>query len=114
MRITAIASGMLGGIFGIVSAIYAIVVVGGDPVYSGRLPAAWLALLLAVLAGVAAMFIQTRPIAASLTMLIVGLSGFVCINLFYINTFYGLALLLWIIATALTLSSTRKLASPGR
>lgn len=113
MRITAIATGVLGGIFGIVSAIYAIVVVGADPVYSGRLPAAWLALLLAVLAGVVAMFIQTRPITASLAMLIVGLIGFVCINLFYINTFYGLALLLWIIATALTLSSTRMLVSPN-
>lgn len=57
------------------------------------------------------MFINVRPIAASLAILVAGLIGFVCINLFYTNTFYGLALLLWMVATALALSSGRMLAS---
>lgn len=57
------------------------------------------------------MFVNVRPVVASLTMLVVGLIGFVCINLFYINTFYGLALLLWMVATALALSNARMPAS---
>jgi len=111
MRITAIVLGVLGGNTGLVSSISAFVAVGADPAYSTRLWAGWLALLLAALAGVAALFMTVRPIAASLTMLIGGLVGLVCINLFYINTFYGLAVPLWIIATALALSSARTAVS---
>jgi len=87
------------------SAISAFVAVGADPAYSVRLWAGWLALLMAVLASVAALFMTTRPAAAGLTMLIGGFAGFVCINLFYINTFYGLAVPLWIVSAALALIS---------
>ncbi len=111
MRMIAIVVGVLGGIIGLVSAISAFVAVGADPAYSVRLWAGWLALLLAVLAGVAALFMTTRPAAAGLTMLIGGFAGFVCINLFYINTFYGLAVPLWIVAAALALISARTAVS---
>jgi hypothetical protein len=47
------------------------------------------------------------PRTASLTMLISGTLGFICINLFYIDTFYMLAVQLWFIATLLAwISST--------
>ena len=107
MKMIAIVLGVLGGIIGLGSAISAFVMVGADPAYSARLWVGWLALLLAVVAGGAALLIHTRPVAASLTMLIAGCAGFVCINFFYINTFYGLAVPLWIIGAALALIRDR-------
>lgn len=107
MRIIAIVLGALGGIVGLVSAITAFVAVGGEAAYSARLWAGWAALLLALVATVAALLISNRPTVASLTMLISGILGFVCINLFYINTFYVVAVPLWIVATALALISAR-------
>lgn len=107
MRIIAIVLGALGGVVGLVSAITAFVAVGGEAAYSARLWAGWVALLLALVATVAALLISNRPTVASLTMLISGILGFVCINLFYINTFYVVAVPLWIVATALALISAR-------
>ncbi len=107
MKMIAIVLGVLGGIIGLGSAISAFVMVGADPAYSARLWLGWLALLLAVVSGGAALLIYTRPVAASLTMLIAGCAGFVCINFFYINTFYGLAVPLWIIGAALALIRAR-------
>lgn len=105
MRIVAIILGVLGGIVGLFNAIFAFIAVGGDPAYSYRLWADWAALVLAVLAGVSALFIFTRPVLASFVMLILGIAGFFCINLFYINTFYILAPLLWIIGLVVALIS---------
>lgn len=107
MRIIAIVLGVLGGVIGVVSAISAFVAVGADPAYGARIWAGWLALLLAALAGVAAIFIARRPFAAGLTMLISGVLGFLSINLFYINTFYGLALLPWLIGAALAVLAAK-------
>ncbi len=53
----------------------------------------------------ATLLLHTRPIPASLLMLISGLGGFVCINLFYINTFYVLAIPFWVLAVAAGLAS---------
>lgn len=103
--------GILGSLIGVFSAISAFVVIGGDPAYSSRLWAGGASLALAALAGVATIFITARPIAGSLTMLIGGMIGFVCINLFYINTFYGLAIPLWLIGTVLAWISARTPAS---
>lgn len=114
MRIIAIVLGVLGSIVGIVSAISALVIVGTDPAYNGRLWAGWLALILAALAGIAAIFISRRPIAAGLTMLISGVLGFLSINLFYINSFYGLAVLPWLIGAALAVLVTRLHSSEQR
>jgi hypothetical protein len=106
-KIIAIFWGIAGGMIGLVSAINAFVAVGGDPAYGGRLWAGWLALLPAAVAGGAALFLSSRPAVVSLTMLIAGVAGFACINLFYINTLYGLAVPLWIAATVLAFITAR-------
>ncbi|HYX50373.1 MAG TPA: hypothetical protein VE843_11560 [Ktedonobacteraceae bacterium] len=111
MKMIAVVLGVLGGVVGLGSAISAFVMVGTDPAYSARLWVGWLALLLALVAGGAAPLIYTRPVAASLTMVITGFAGFVCINFFYINTFYGLAVPLWIIGAVLGFISARKVRS---
>lgn len=109
MKRMGIILGVLGSIIGVVSAISAFVAVGGDAAYSARLWAGWAALVLAVLAGAAAPLMSTRPVAAGLIMLVSGFAGFVCINLFYINTFYGLALPLWIAGAVLIIISSRRI-----
>lgn len=107
MKIIALVLGILGGIIGLLSAIAAFAAVGGEAAYSARLWAAWAALLLALLATAAALFLRTHPTRASLIMLISGIAGFVCINLFYINTFYILAVPFWVVGAGVALISTR-------
>ena len=111
MRGIAIVLGMLASLIGVLSAISAFSAVGSDPAYSYRLWAGWASLVLAILAGLAAIFMTTRPRAASLTMLISGMLGFVCISLYYIETFYMLAFPLWFIATVLAWISTTSSSS---
>ena len=106
MRNIAIALGVLGALIGVFSAISSFVAVGSDPLYSSRLWAGGASLLLAIVAGGAALFMSRRPVAASLVMLGSGIVGFLCINLFYINTFYVLAVPLWILGAVVTLTST--------
>jgi hypothetical protein len=111
MRGIAIALGVLASLIGVLSAMSALSGVGADPAYSARLWAGWASLVLALLAGVAAILITIRPRAASLTMLISGVVGFVCINLFFIDTLYMLAIKLWFIGTILASISASKPAS---
>jgi len=106
MRGIAIALGMLASVIGVLSAISDFSTVGSDPAYSYRLWAGWASLVLAILAGVATIFMILGPRTASLIMLISGMLGFICINLFYIDTFYMLAVPLWFIATLLAWIST--------
>jgi hypothetical protein len=101
MRTAVLVLALLGGVIGIANAIWALVAVGGDPAYSGRLLVGWAALILALLAGAAGFMARTRPGVASLAILIAGVLGFVAINLYYINTFYALALLFWLAASVL-------------
>lgn len=105
MRRIAIVLGLLASAVGVLSAINALSAVGADPAYSARLWAGLASLVLAILAGVTAIVIPTRPRAASLIMLISGLVGFVCINLFFIDTFYILAIQLWFLSTILAFVS---------
>ncbi len=114
MKIVAVVLGVLGGIIGLLSAVAALVAVGGEAAYSTRLWAGWAALLLALVATAAALFLPARPRMASLIMLISGIVGFVCINLFYINTFYVLALLLWYAGAVVALISARTTPSSQR
>src|SRR5579883_789021 len=107
MKILALVLGVAGGIIGLLSAVDAFIAVGSDPAYSYRLWAGWAALLLALVATVAAFFLLTRPTIAGIIMLICGIAGFVCMSLFYINTFYGLAVLLWIVGAAVAFISAR-------
>lgn len=107
MKIIAVVLGVAGGIIGLLSAVDALITVGGEAAYSARLWAGWAALLLALVATAAALFLTTRPTIAGLIMLISGIAGFVCISLFYINTFYGLAVLLWLVGAAVAFISAR-------
>lgn len=111
MRITALVLGIVGSIIGVYSGIAAFVAVGGDPAYSSRLWAGWIALILAVIAGLAALLISARPVIASTVMLAGGIVGFVCINLFYINTFYFLAIPFWIVGAVLGFIGARSRAA---
>lgn len=101
MRGIAIVLGILASAIGVLSAISALSAVGADPAYVARLWAGWASLVLAILAGIAAILITIRPRTASISMLICGIVGFVCINLFFINTFYILAIQLWFLSTLL-------------
>jgi hypothetical protein len=111
MRSISIVLGMLASAIGILSAISALSAVGADPAYNARLWAGWASLILAILAGVAAILITTRPRPASLLMLISGILGFVCVNLYYIDTWYMLAIPLWFIGTLLAWISAETSAS---
>jgi hypothetical protein len=65
----------------------------------------WLTLALSALAGAAAILITRHPVTASIIMFLSGLLGFLCISLFYINTWYVLALPVWLIALIIGVSS---------
>lgn len=107
MRRSALIIGILGTLLGVFWAIFALVQVGNDPLYHPRLWAGVAALIFAVLAGSAALLIPRRPGLASIFILLSGVIGFLCINLFFINTWYILALLCWIAAALLALLSAR-------
>lgn len=61
------------------------------------------ALLLPVVAFLATLWLRTRPLPASLLILVSSVGGVVCISLFYLNSFYALALPCWIAAVVLAL-----------
>jgi energy-coupling factor transporter transmembrane protein EcfT len=105
MKRSALILGVAGGVIAIASSISALLTVGGNPQYQSRLWAGCLTLALSVLAGSAAIFIARRPVAASIVMSLSGLVGFFSINLYYINTWYILALPIWLVALILAVSS---------
>jgi hypothetical protein len=111
MRGIAVVLGMLASVVGVLCTVSALSAVGADPAYSARLWAGWASLVLAILAGIAAILITIRPRGASITMFIIGMLGFVCINLFFIDTFYVLAVQLWILSTILAWISAATSAS---
>jgi hypothetical protein len=94
----------LGGVIGVGSALEAFQAVGSDPLYRFALWAGWVALLLPVVAGLSSLWLRARPLLASMLILGSGIGGVVCINLFYINTFYVLALPCWVAAVAVGLA----------
>jgi hypothetical protein len=61
-------------------------------------------------AGAGGLLAVRRPATGAAVMVVTGLLGAVAINLFYINTYYVLAVPLWLIAavTALTSSTARQ------
>lgn len=100
---TAILLSLLGGVLAFGSALSALLEVGADPIYSERLWAGWVALLLPVVAFLATLWLHSRPLPASLLILVSGVTGVICISLFYLNTFYALALPFWIAAVVVGL-----------
>jgi hypothetical protein len=97
----AAALALAGAGIGVSSATAAFLAVGGDPAYQSRLAFGSAALILAALAGAAGLLAATRPSLSALGILLGGFLGAVAINLYYINTFYLLAVPLWVLAAAL-------------
>src|SRR5919108_530310 len=89
--------GLLGGGVAASGAAAALASVGGLPGYSARAAFGWAALALALVAGAAGLLARTHPAAAGAVMVVGGIAGAVAINLFYINTWYVLAVPLWLI-----------------
>ena len=114
MQRIALMLAITGSAVGLICSISALATVGFDPAYSSRDWVGWIALLLAIVPSIALMLLRRRPIVASLIMLVSGLGGFVCINLFYINTWYALAIPFWIAATVLAIISVRAAARRPR
>lgn len=108
MKRSAFVLGVAGGVIAIASVVSALLIVGSNPLYQSRLWIGWLTLALSVLAGIAAILIVRRPVAASIVMSLSGLLGFLCINLYYINTWYVLALPVWLVALILAVTSNAK------
>lgn len=83
---------LLGGAIGVASAITALRVVGSDPAYRSRVCYGWIALLCALVAPWGVLLAgRNRKNAMALTLL-GGAVGAVAINLFYLNTYYVMAL----------------------
>jgi hypothetical protein len=91
--------GALGGAVCAYSAVRGLLAVGGDPDYSSRLGFGIVAFVLGLLATFAAPLATVRPRLAALTMLLAGTLGFLAINLYYINTWYGVGWLLLLAAS---------------
>jgi len=93
--------GLLGGLVAAGNAVFALMHLSGDVHYGERAVFGWAALLLGLAASAGALLIRARPWVA--TALLVGgsLLGFVAINLYYINTYYFLAVPLCLLAPAL-------------
>ncbi len=104
--VIAVIFGLVGSVLGFWSALSALLAVGTDPMYHEHLWVGWVALLLPVLAFLATLWLRARPLPASLLILVSGLGGFVCINLFFINTFYAVAIPFWVLAVGVGLART--------
>jgi type IV secretory pathway TrbD component len=81
-------------------------------VYEDRAVFGWAALVLALLATGAPVLARTRPGVAGAIMIVEGLLGLGAILLFYINTWYALAVPCWIVAAALLFTENRREAQP--
>jgi len=103
-------SAILGGVIGISSAIQALVAIGNQPGYQDRAAFGWAALVLALFATGAAALARTRPGVAGAIMIVDGLLGLGAILLFYINTWYALAVLCWLLSAGLIFMEGRRAA----
>lgn len=90
--------GVLGAITAACNAAAALVQVGSVPPYDTRQALGWLALGLPLLAVVAAAQVRARPRLTGAAMLLIGLTGFIAINLFYIDTWYVAGSVLLVVA----------------
>lgn len=99
--------GALGGIVAVLSVANGFVSVGADPVYRSRAFFAIVALVLGIIAAVSGFLPRTHPAVAAALMLAAGTLGFLATLPWYINTFYVMALPLWIIGAALLVAGSR-------
>ncbi|HET7080569.1 MAG TPA: hypothetical protein VFM49_24300 [Chloroflexia bacterium] len=103
---------ILGGVIGVASAIQALMTVGNQPVYQDRAVFGWAALILAISATSGAALSRTRPGVAAVILVIDGLLGLGAMLLFYINTWYALAVPCWLLAAVLLFTEGRRTAQP--
>ncbi|HEX6608619.1 MAG TPA: hypothetical protein VF276_17085 [Chloroflexia bacterium] len=103
---------ILGGVIGVASAIQALMTVGNQPDYQDRAVFGWAALILAITATGGVALARTRPGVAGIVMVVDGLLGLGAMLLFYINTWYAVAVPCWILAAALMFTEGRRAAQP--
>jgi hypothetical protein len=107
MRVSLLVA-ILGGVIGVSSAIHALMTAGNQPVYQDRAVFGWAALILAITATGSAALARTRPGVAGLVMVVDGLLGLGAMLLFYINTWYAVAVPCWILAAVLMFTEGRR------
>ncbi|HET9110817.1 MAG TPA: hypothetical protein VFN78_08340 [Ktedonobacterales bacterium] len=99
--------GALGGVVAVLSVANGFVAVSADPQYRSRAIFAIAALVFGIIAAVSGFIPRMHPAAAGALMLAAGVLGFLATLPWYINTFYVMALPLWIIGAALLFASGR-------
>ena len=107
------ATTLLGGIVGVSSAGLAIAEVGGLQPYDSRVALGWAALALAAAATGVGLSIPGRAAASSIAMVFAGLVGALAISFFYVNTFYFVAVPLWLVAAMSRLASPSAAVRPS-
>ncbi len=103
---------LLGSIVGVSSVITAFTASAADrenaAAYAARAGFGWLALLCAVVAAVAGLLAVSQPRVTGSVLLLGGLVGGIAINLFYISTWYGGAVLLWWLGALVALVAPKR------
>lgn len=102
---------MLGAVVGGANAVLALVRVGGNPNYHARVGFGWAALVLALIARLTPLMRGQRRVLASVLTAGAGLSGAVASTLFDIDTFYVVAVPLWLASPMVLLAGS--LRQPG-
>ena len=81
--------GLLGGIFGIIGALIALMIGGVDAAFSDTgessiISAGWIAVLLSIVGIVGSIMVRKRPKVGGILMLIAAIGGLICIFIAYI------------------------------
>ncbi|HKS70063.1 MAG TPA: hypothetical protein VJQ45_06565 [Ktedonobacterales bacterium] len=95
--------GLLGGIAAVVSVVMGYNAIGADPLYEPRWGFGAAALVLGVVAGLSGLFPRLHAGAAAVVMFVAGVLGFLCTLVWYLNTWYVVALPLWLLGALLLL-----------
>lgn len=99
--------GALGGAVAVISVANGFVAVGGDPRYEARAIFAIMALVLGIVAAVSGFIPRLHPAAASGLMLGAGILGFLATLPWYINSYYVVALPLWLVGAVALIAGGR-------
>jgi len=99
---------LLGSIVGVSSALAAFAATAADREYAARVGFGWLALLWAIVAVIAGVLAVSRPRQAGVVLLLGSLASGIAINLFYINTWYVGAVLLWWLGALVALVAPKR------
>jgi hypothetical protein len=86
-RTTEFVLGLLGGIFGVIGAILALVVGGVDAAFNGKsdiIGLGWGAVFLSLLGIIGSVVVKFKPKLGGILMLVAAIGGIICISAFYI------------------------------